>query len=295
MRLNSDLTPLPAATVTLVRDGANGVEVLLMQRNLHSGFVPGHRVFPGGALDEHDASPEMEALCAGISDAAASRRLGVSSGGLAYWVAAVREAFEEAGLLLACGRDGALVEFRHEALAQRFLEHRRAVDEGRRPFADVLREEGLRLAASRLVYFSHWITPVGRSRRYDTRSFVAAAPAAQEALCDQRETIDHVWISPGAALDRHRCGEFEMRLPTVRTLELFADFNECGSLIKAMAARREIPPILPRLLAGERYLMPGEPGYEEAGDREEKRQTKERGDVTSGSAASNARTGRRRS
>ena len=260
------LTPLPAATVTLVRDRAHGIEVLMMQRNLHSGFVPGHHVFPGGAVDEHDGSEEVGALCAGLDDQSASAILGVPRGGLAYWVAAIREAFEEAGLLLAYGAGGAIIELMQSQAVARFSAYRRAVDEGIRTFADVLGEEQLRLATDRLVYFAHWITPIGRSRRYDTRFFIAEAARSQEALSDRRETIDHVWITPGAALDKERRGEFEMRLPTVRTLELFAQFDRTATLIAAMRDSRDIPAILPRLIGDEQYLLPGEPGYEDATD-----------------------------
>jgi 8-oxo-dGTP pyrophosphatase MutT (NUDIX family) len=200
------VTPVPAATVTLVRDGEDGLEVLLLQRNHQSGFVPGHHVFPGGALDGNDESPAIAALCHGLDDGKASAALGLASGALAYWVAAIREAFEEAGLLLAYDADGGMLGIDGSPGCERFREHRRAVDEGARPFADVLREERLRLATDRLVYFSHWITPIGRSRRYDTRFFVAQAPLAQEALCDQRETIGHVWIAPAAALAGYRSG-----------------------------------------------------------------------------------------
>src|SRR5262249_17252466 len=99
------VTPRPAATVTLVRDGAEGLEVLMMRRTLQSGFVPGNYVFPGGSVDRADADAAVYACCDGLDDAAASGRLGIAEHGLAYWVAAIRESFEEAGLLLA--RDAA--------------------------------------------------------------------------------------------------------------------------------------------------------------------------------------------
>ena len=268
------LTPLPAATVTLVRDGAQGLEVLMMRRNLQSGFVPGHHVFRGGAVDEHDGSEEVAPLCAGLDDQNASAILGVASGGLAYWVAALREAFEEAGLLLAYSAGGEIIELVQPQAVERFSVHRRAIDDGMRTFAAVLGEENLRLATDRLVYFAHWITPVGRSRRYDTRFFIAEAPPSQEALSDRRETIDHVWITPGAALDKERRREFEMRLPTVRTLELFAQFERTASLLAAMRKLREVPAILPRPIGRERYLLPGDPGYEEAGEVKSKRTEK---------------------
>ena len=264
MTATQEITPMPSATVTLVRDGGHGIEVLMMERNLQSLFVPGNYVFPGGALDAQDAAPDASGLCAGLDDARASALLGVASGGLAYWVAAIRESFEEAGLLLAYDSAGGIVELIRDDVIERFSAHRRAVDEGSRSLAAIVREEGLRIAADRLVYFSHWITPVGAPRRYDTRFFIAEAPPAQAPLHDNRETISHVWIGSGAALDRHRAGGFKMRTPTVRTLELFAAYDNTASLVKAMRAQRSVPAILPRISRDGRRLLPGEAGYEEA-------------------------------
>jgi 8-oxo-dGTP pyrophosphatase MutT (NUDIX family) len=165
MTATREITPVPSATVTLVRDGGHGLEVLMMERNLQSVFVPGNYVYPGGAVDAQDAAPDASGLCAGLDDARASARLGVASGGLAYWVAAIRESFEEAGLLLAYDPGGGIVEFIRDDVIERFLAHRRAVDEGSCTLAAIVRDEGLRIAADQLVYFSHWITPVGPPRR----------------------------------------------------------------------------------------------------------------------------------
>jgi 8-oxo-dGTP pyrophosphatase MutT (NUDIX family) len=263
-----DPSPLPAATVTLVRDCPRGLEVLLLQRSFDAGFMPGVHVFPGGGLDPDDASRELQALCCGPGDAGASRLLGVERGGLAYWVAAIREAFEEAGVLLAYAADGALLELRG-ATAARFRAHREALDRGERSLAAILREEGLRLATDRLLYFSHWITPLGLPRRYDTRFFLARAPEAQEPSPDQRETIAHAWVRPAEALERHARGEINLRTPTLRTLELFARHEHTGGLEAALRAQRGIPALLPRLTADGRGLLPGEPGYEEAADPKE--------------------------
>ncbi len=265
MTATQEKTPVPSATVTLVRDGGHGLEVLMMERNLKSVFVPGNYVYPGGAVDAQDADPDAFGLCAGLDDARASALLGVASGGLAYWVAAIRESFEEAGLLLAYDSGGGTVELIRDEVIERFSAHRRAVDEGSRTLAAIVREEGLRIAADQLVYFSHWITPAGGPRRYDTRFFIAEAPHAQAPLHDNRETISHVWIHPGAALDRHRAGDFKMRTPTVRTLQLFAAYDNSGSLIKAMRAQKSVPLIQPRIGRDGRRLLPGEAGYEEAG------------------------------
>lgn len=260
--MTTGITPLPAATVTLVRDADAGPEVLMMQRNFNSGFVPGAYVFPGGALDEADDTAAMHTLCgAGIDDAQASRALSIAQGGLAYWTAAIRESFEEAGLLMAYGAGSRLVMLDQPEVVERYRQYRRALNAGERSFADILGAENLKLATDQLVYFSHWITPVSAPRRYDTRFFVALAPPAQEPLHDNQETISHLWVRPADALDRHRKGEFNMRLPTSRTLEEFAAYASVDTLMKAMRARRSIAPVLPLIRPDGAHLLPGEPGY----------------------------------
>jgi 8-oxo-dGTP pyrophosphatase MutT (NUDIX family) len=259
------MVPRPAATVTLVRDTPQGIEVLMMQRNFQSVFVPGAYVFPGGAVDKHDASPEITALCRGLDDAQASRKLGISSGGLAYWVAAIRESFEEAGILLACNEHGEIVTLDDSTRAARFHAYRRRVEHGEHPLSDMLRDEGLHLPLNEISYFSHWITPVGAPRRYDTRFFVAAAPAAQKPLHDSGETIDHAWLRPGVALDLHKQKKFDMRTPTVHTLRVFAEHDSVASLLNVLRDLGDIPVMEPRIAASGRRVLPGDPEYAAAG------------------------------
>jgi len=260
------LVPLPAATVTLVRDTTLGLEVLMLQRNFQSGFMPGMYMFPGGALDPGDQVPEAYAICGGLDDATASRVLGIAHGGLAYWIAAIREAFEEAGILLACDAHGKVLALDDPQAKERFRAHRHALNAGECDFLEIARTERLRLAVDALVYFSHWITPVGAPRRYDTRFFVARTPAGQEPLHDNVEAINHAWVRPEAALAAHARGEFSMRTPTAKTLETFARYAQVDDLLAAMRALHDIPPILPRVTKDGRRVLPGEPGYEEAVD-----------------------------
>ncbi|MGH8648524.1 MAG: NUDIX hydrolase, partial [Burkholderiales bacterium] len=222
MAAKKGATPQPAATVTLVRDAPRGLEVLMLQRSLDLAFMPGVHVFPGGALDAADDSPALHALCAGLDDAAASRMLGLERGGLSYWVAAIREAFEEAGILLAYDASGRIVSV-NEADAERYGPQRRALDEGRAAFADFVLAENLRLAVDRLRYFGHWVTPPGGPRRYDTRFFLALAPENQEARHDNRETVAHVWVRPQEALELRAREAIHLRFPTRKTLERFAE------------------------------------------------------------------------
>jgi 8-oxo-dGTP pyrophosphatase MutT (NUDIX family) len=263
----------PAATVMLVRDapapaGGTALEVLMVRRNLRSDFVGGAYVFPGGGVDLADGGAEAEVRCAGRSDAQASALLGVGSGGLAYWVAVVRETFEEAGLLLA-RRDGgpALLGGDHEEDA-RFAAARVEVNAGRRRFLDLCRDERLRLSVGDIHYFAHWITPRGAPRRYDTRFFVAAAPPGQIAAHSAGETIAEVWISPHHALARHRAGEIEIIFPTIRNLQAIGRFASSAELLEAAErASSAVPAIEPKVVPdgnGMRIVLPGDPAYEKA-------------------------------
>jgi 8-oxo-dGTP pyrophosphatase MutT (NUDIX family) len=264
----NDIVVRDAATVMLVRDGDDGrMQVFMLRRNLNSDFVGGAYVFPGGAVDEADCHIDLEPVCQGRSDEHASALLGVDRGGLAFWVAAIRECFEEAGVLLAYDGDGTVVSFADPEVAARFDEHRRAVDRGERRLVDVCVAEGLQLAVDRIHYFSHWITPVGPPRRYDTRFFVAAAPPEQVPLHDDRETIANLWVNPQEALDRHAAGGLDLIFPTIKNLEAVARFDHAAHLLAAAAAVESVPTILPRIVTDEhgvRILLPGDPGYDEA-------------------------------
>jgi 8-oxo-dGTP pyrophosphatase MutT (NUDIX family) len=257
----------------LVRDasgpgGEGALEVLMVRRNLRSDFVGGAYVFPGGAVDPHDGGAEAEALCAGRSDAEASALLGQSTGGLAYWVAVVRETFEEAGLLLAERPGGPALLAGDPDEEARFAAERVAVNDGSRRFLHLCRDEGLRLAVGDIHYFAHWITPRGAPRRYDTRFFVAAAPPGQIAAHDAGETIADVWITPEDALARHRAGDIEIIFPTIRNLQVISRFSSSADLLAAAAAASSsVPAIEPRVVAdgnGMRIVLPGDPGFEGA-------------------------------
>jgi len=257
----------------LVRDapapsGGTALEVLMVRRNLRSDFVGGAYVFPGGAVDLLDGGAEAEALSAGRSDAEASALLGVGSGGLAYWVAVIRETFEEAGLLLARREGGPALLAGDPEEEARFSAARAAVNAGTRRFLDLCRDERLQLGVGDIHYFAHWITPRGAPRRYDTRFFVAAAPPGQIAAHDAGETIAEVWISPHDALARHRAGEIEIIFPTIRNLQAIGRFATSAELLEAAAlASSAVPTIEPRVVPdgnGMRIVLPGDPSYERA-------------------------------
>ena len=253
--------PYPAATVTLVRDAPGGLEVLLLKRSEQLRFMPGVYVFPGGGLDAADASPELQARCTGMKDVAASRALGLERGGLAYWVAAIREAFEEAGILLAYDAAGRIVDFDGEA-AERFHAYRGRLDREHGAFGGILAKEDLRLATDRLTYFGHWITPVTVPRRYDTRFFLAVAPERQRAMHDNTETVDHVWLRPRDALEADARKSLGLRLPTIKTLERFAACATTADLEAMLRADPAVRTLLPRVTADGRSVLPGDEGYD---------------------------------
>jgi len=251
------LTPRPAATLILVRDGAAGIEIFMLQRTHRAVFMPGVYVFPGGAVDAADAAEELHSLCHGIDDAAASRMLGVERGGLAYLVAAVRECFEESGLLLAQGERLAALD--HAAL-------RAQLCAGELSLAELCRRHGVRLALDRLAYFAHWVTPPGPPRRYDTRFFLAVAPDGQSGCHDGEETIAHVWIRPEEALERHRQGDFPLSSPTIRTLKTLVGFADTAALMEHARRPRAVAETRPRVAMGrdgQRIFHAEDPVYAE--------------------------------
>ncbi|TAK66135.1 MAG: MBL fold metallo-hydrolase [Betaproteobacteria bacterium] len=262
------LVPRPAASLILVRDTISGMEVFMIRRSEEADFVKGAHVFPGGGVDVADASVELAAYCEGLDDFEASRLLGVERGGLAYWAAAMRECFEEAGMLLAHDERGEYADLNQPQHVEVFAQWRESVRAGRATLADLCREQQLRLAVERLVYYSHWITPPGRARRYDTRFFVAVAPTAQTPSHDNSETVDHVWIQPAEALERHRRRELHMVFPTIKTLESIANFPTAEALMKFARSPREMPLMAPRVSTtreGRKILVPGDYAYAEVG------------------------------
>ncbi len=260
------LSPRPAATVITVRDGVNGYEILMLRRNLNSDFVGGAYVFPGGGVDESDAGPAAQRLAYGLNDADASRRLGLERGGLAYYVACLRELFEEAGLLIVCDEHGEAVRLGDPAAIARLAASRRDVNAGTLRFIDMLDREGLLLDLRGLEYVAHWVTPVGPPRRYDTRFFVALAPVNQVATHDAGETVADQWIRPREALDAQARGDFEMILPTIKNLEAIAHLRTSSDVLEYARSLTEIVRAEPRIVNRDgaiRILLQGDDGYDD--------------------------------
>lgn len=232
----------PAATVMLIRDTdepGGGVEVFMLRRTLAAAFGSGMYVFPGGRVDKSDGE-----------DVEAAHRL-----------AAIRECFEEAGVLLARTSGGDHVVDGHPTLLERHGVHDGTVD-----LVALCDEHALVPAIDELVWVSHWITPMGEPRRFDTRFYLAPAPSEQTSVHDDSETIASLWVHPSEALEREAAGELMMMPPTITNLKMLATFT---SVDHAMQSALDMPTpecVLPKIrrnaeggIAG--VAMPGDADY----------------------------------
>ena len=260
---SADRPPRPAATIVVVRDGAAGIEVLLSRRAERGDHNSGAWVFPGGIVDARDR--QSRDCCAGLDDATASARLGLPGNGLDYFVAAVRECFEESGLLFATDASGAPVRLDGK-LGAALGTWRGPLHRNERTLGEMCCEFGLTLALDRLAYLSHWLTPLARPKRFDTRFFIAEAPAAQTAAFDGTEMVEQLWLhSPGALA---RANELKLMTPTQKTLELVGRYPTVATLLAWARAPREVALIMPRVAGGSqglRPVLPDEPAYAELG------------------------------
>jgi len=236
----------PAATVMLIREtDSTGVEVFMMRRTTKAAFAGGMYVFPGGAVDAEDSS---------------------------YEVAAIRECFEEAGVLLARAASGSIVRLHDPVVQERFATHRLDVHSGRRSLTSVLEAENLDPMVDQMHWVAHWVTPYGEVRRFDTRFFVTVMPPDQEPLHDDLETVDSLWVAPADALGRARRGELLMLPPTMVNLGFLAEHQSVDSVMNSVASIGTPSRILPKVRWAadgriDALLMPGDPGYEDLPDR----------------------------
>lgn len=252
------VTPRDAATVLLLRDapGAAGFEVFLVRRHARSGFMAGAYVFPGGKLDDADDAEVARGRVTGRSpdDAAQALGEGGDAPALALFVAAIRETFEEARVLLAD------VPGDHDLGAA----WRRMRDGAR--FGEILEALDATLRLDHMVPYARWITPAVERRRYDTRFFVAHAPPGQSAWHDEHETTDNAWLSPAGALSAMERGEIQLPPPTMRTMEMLAVHDRAEDVLR-WARSHPTPLVAPvfEMDGGVPTLaLPGDPLHPEA-------------------------------
>ena len=232
----------PAATVMLLRESdEQGVEVFMMRRTTKAAFAGGMYVFPGGAVDAEDSS---------------------------YEIAAIRECFEEAGVLLARRETtGDVVRFDAPEVIERFNTERHNIHDGSIALLDLCAQEGLRLTTDDIHYVSHWITPMGEKRRFDTRFFIARAPAAQEPLHADGETIESFWIKPEEAIRRSHEKDLMLMPPTKANIEFLLPHKTTDEVMAAASKVGTPQTILPKIkidsdgrVTG--IAMPGDSDYD---------------------------------
>ena len=255
--------PRPAATLVVVRDSPDGIEVLLSRRAERGDHNSGAWVFPGGMVHAGDRS--AHACCTGLDDATASARLGVPEGGLDYVIAAVRECFEESGLLFAHDASGALVRMSGmSGMSGEAGDAGAAIGAWRGPLhrdersmADLCCEFGLRLALGGVHYLSHWVTPAARIKRFDTRFFIAAVPQGQTAAFDGTEMVEQRWLRPADAVAEG--SGLKLLTPTRKTLELISRYASVEALLEWAGSARSVPLTMPRMATGSQGTQPVTP------------------------------------
>lgn len=238
---------IPAATILLLRDNP-GLEVLMVERHKDIAFAGGAMVFPGGRVDPGDVRPEWRDFARGMSNDPM-----IAAGE----IAAIREAFEETGILLASVRqdDQYSTNLIDGARVAGLQNWRARVEADDALFLQLVRDENLILACDRLALFAHWIAPPRVHKRFDTLFFTAVAPSDQRVEADGNEATDAVWTCPGAALAKAAAGNSKIIFPTARNLELLALSAQSQEVID-YAARRRIEPICPEIVqCGDKTLL----------------------------------------
>ena len=254
------VTPRPASTILLLRDGTGAtggeIEVFMMVRHYEIDFNSGALVFPGGSVDKADqeiiARPELYSGGEGF-DAVA----------LSFRIAAIRETFEESGILLARPQGSkSLVDAKRAAQIE--ASSRAALSEGKTSFLKVLTDNEMALALDELMPYAHWITPGGMPKRFDTWFFLAAAPPEQVGAHDGKESTDSIWLSPREALAGGESGRFKLPFPTTRNL---IKLGKQPNVAAALDASRDQPivtvmPVMTKLNGGRQLRIPPEAGYD---------------------------------
>ncbi len=230
--MSDTVKPVPAATILMLRNGASGLEVFMVVRHHQIDFASGALVFPGGKVDAGDS--EVRAFCEGVDQADDTK--------LSLMVGAIREAFEECGILLARNKgESALIS--GDAL-QSLDHYRDPLNKGDISILGFLEENNLVLACDRLHPFAHWITPDMMPKRFDTHFYLAVAPDDHLAVHDGHESVDSIWISPTDALAGADNGKYTIIFPTRLNVEMLGESSSVTNALE-MASERTIVPVLP--------------------------------------------------
>ena len=253
-----------AATVILVRHSESaGWKIFLARRHHKQSFMAGAYVFPGGQVENYDKSAEPGSYIKKSPDFNPARILQEDElpdqEALGFFIAAIRETFEEVGILLGGSASGDFVSFHDKNIRTRYTEHRRRLYASEITLGDIASEEGIVFFPEVLVPYAHWITPEFEKMRFDTRFFLAKLPPEQRPVADATELTESLWVTPQKALEMHFCKEIALMPPTLKTIEELSSFASIDELFTA-AAQKEIYPILPQL-SGKVVLLPHDSDY----------------------------------
>ncbi len=237
----------PAATIIIVREAQPQFEIFMLRRTAGASFAGGMYVFPGGRVDGDDHLHKYDAVREGPAPVQAPQLEALGNEWRGFYICGVRETFEEAGLLLAYDAQGALLSFPDQASHDRFDAYRGPLHDGTLSLRTICEQEGLKLALDRIHFYNRFVTPLGRPRRFDTRFFIAEAPAGQVGRHDDQETVDSVWISPDEALARNTAKEFNLMNVTRFQLEALAQHRSAQDVLSAAARNTHFPVSRPQV------------------------------------------------
>jgi 8-oxo-dGTP pyrophosphatase MutT (NUDIX family) len=251
--MTQPVAPVPAATILLLRGDHSALEVFMVVRHHQIDFASGALVFPGGKVDAQDLAAALAARCDGASADPPTR---------AIQVAAIREAYEECGVLLA--RPTGSANLIPGQRLQDLEPYRQKINNGDISFDDFLQQQDLRLACDQLVHFAHWITPDMMPKRFDTHFFLADAPVDQVALHDGHESVDSVWMTPQAALAGAANGRYTVIFPTLRQIEKLGHSKSPKAAIERARSSRvvTVTPWTEQRADGAYLCIPREAGYD---------------------------------
>jgi 8-oxo-dGTP pyrophosphatase MutT (NUDIX family) len=237
----------PAATVIIAREIGTETEIFMLRRTSKASFAGGMYVFPGGRVDSDDHLHKYDAVRRGPSESQHPQQQALGNEWRGYWVAGIRESFEEAGLLLAYSEQGEMLDYTDDN-RQRFAGYRHPLHDGELSLLEICDLESLSLALDHIHFVNRFVTPLGRPRRFDTRFFLAEAPAGQTGGHDEKETVDSIWISLTDALKRNDEGSFDLMRVTRMQLEMLARHGTHQALLEWARSNRNFPihrPLVP--------------------------------------------------
>jgi 8-oxo-dGTP pyrophosphatase MutT (NUDIX family) len=267
---NSTTPPAkPSATIVLIREGADDPEILMVRRRAGDAFGDSY-TFPGGVVDADESA--AHAFCQGKTAEHADIELNLTSGGLDYYSAAVRELFEETGVLLARDPRGVWAFSDDTNSETRLRELRGELNDGALPWAELLRTHDLCVACDALRYFSFWETPVRLPKRWATRFFLAEVPPGQDAEHDGNELTDSCWMTASDVLQSARDGDMQLIYPTYSTLKEIRNLNSTNDIVSWAKSHTQsgIDEVLPAIVdsgSGKTVVLPGDARYPEKGGR----------------------------